>query len=198
LTRVKICGLTKPDDARFAVDAGADALGFVLERTSPRCIDEDHTQWIADLSPFVIKVAVFGRVDRAAAKAVFDLTQGAEWEILAEAAPKRIHVLRLRGASRADDFVKQTINAGALLVDAFREDAWGGTGHRVNWDVAAEIVQRAERPVLLAGGLTPENVAEAVRRVRPYAVDVSSGVEKSPGIKDWDKVRAFIEAAKAA
>jgi phosphoribosylanthranilate isomerase len=104
----------------------------------------------------------------------------------------------LRPGQRAADLINQTINASAILLDAYREDSYGGTGVTIDWGVAAEIVQRADRSVILAGGLTPENVADAVRRVRPYAVDVSSGIEKQPGIKDWDRMRAFIEAAKSA
>ncbi|RYG37638.1 phosphoribosylanthranilate isomerase, partial [bacterium] len=175
MTLVKICGLTNYEDARLAVDLGADALGFVHERTSPRFIGDDLPKWLMDLPPFTPKVAVFGRVDRVAHGGIFDLTQGAEWETYTEASAKRILTYRLRPGQSARDLTNQTVNAGSLLLDAFREEAWGGTGHRVDWDVAAEIVQRSERPVILAGGLNPENVADAIRRVRPYAVDVSSG-----------------------
>lgn len=198
MTLVKICGLTNYEDARFAVDLGADALGFVHERTSPRYIGDDLPRWLNDLPPFTPKIAVFGRVDRVPHAGVFDLVQGAEWETYTDAAAKRILTLRLRPGQTARDLTNQTINAGTLLLDAYRDEAWGGTGHRVDWDVAAEIVQRADRPVILAGGLTPENVADAVRRVRPYAVDVSSGIERSPGVKDREKLAAFIEAAKSS
>jgi len=84
------------------------------------------------------------------------------------------------------------------MLDAYREDAYGGTGHQVDWDVAAEIVQRAERPVILAGGLTPDNICEAIQRVRPFMVDVSSGVEREPGLKDHAKLRDFVQAARQA
>jgi phosphoribosylanthranilate isomerase len=196
--KVKICGITRAEDARMAIEYGADALGFVHELTSPRALEDEAAKWIGDLPPFVVKVAVFGRVDRAPAKSFYDFTQGVEWDVLPEAAPKRIHVLRLRKGQKANDFVMQTVNSGALLLDAFREEAYGGTGHTVDWELAAEIVQRSVRPVILAGGLNASNVQEAVRRVRPYAVDVSSGVERSSGIKDWEKMREFIELAKSA
>ncbi len=195
--KVKICGLTRQRDAELAAELGADALGFVHEKLSPRYIGDDLPVWIAKLSPFVSKVAVFGRVDRPALKSVFDLVQGAEWDVYPEAAAKRLHVLRLRPGAKAIDLVQQTIDASALVLDAYRDEAYGGTGHTVDWDLAAEIVQRAERPVILAGGLTPDNVADAVRRVRPYAVDVSSGVEESLGVKDPSKLRDFIAAAQS-
>lgn len=195
---VKICGLTRAQDADLALGFGADALGFVHELSSPRCVGEEHYQWIERLPPLTPKVAVFGRVDRTVPLGIFDLVQGVEWQVYPVPFPKRLHVLRLRKGQRADDLVQQTVNAAAILLDAYREEAYGGTGHPVDWDLAAEIVQRAERPVILAGGLTPDNVAEAVRRVRPYAVDVSSGVETKPGLKDIAKLRDFIEAAKGA
>lgn len=113
-------------------------------------------------------------------------------------AAKRIHVLRLRAGQKADDLIQQTVNASAIMLDAYKDGAYGGTGHTVDWGVAAEIVARSERPVILAGGLTPENVAEAVRRVRPFAVDVASGIEKEPGVKDPYKMAAFIDAARSA
>jgi phosphoribosylanthranilate isomerase len=199
MTRVKICGLTRAQDAELAVDLGADALGFVFEPTSPRYVgDEVEWKWIERLPTFSAKVAVFGRVNRNVPLGVFDRVQGVEWEVFPVPFPKRLHVLRLRKGQKADDLVNQTVNASALVLDAYREEAYGGTGHAVDWNLAAEIVQRAERPVVLAGGLTPENVAEAVARVRPYAVDVSSGVEAKPGIKDVHKLRDFIEAARGA
>jgi phosphoribosylanthranilate isomerase len=188
----------RAEDARLALEFGADALGFIHEKTSPRYIGEDQDKWVGELPPFVPKVAVFGRVVGAPAQAYYDLVQGVEWETYPFPPPKRLHVIRLRPGQRAADLINQTINASAIVLDAYREDSYGGTGVTIDWGVAAEIVQRADRSVILAGGLTPENVADAVRRVRPYAVDVSSGIEKQPGIKDWDRMRAFIEAAKSA
>ena len=199
MIKIKICGLTRASDAELAAELGADALGFVHERESPRYIGDDLPTWVARLSPFVPKVAVFGRVDRPALKSVFDLVQGAEWDLFPEAAAKRLHTVRLRPGSKAADLVQRTVDAAALVLDAHSDAAFGGTGVRVDPDVAAEIVQRSERPVILAGGLTPENVAAAIRRVRPYAVDVSSGVEDGkPGLKDPTKLRDFIQAAREA
>lgn len=199
MTRVKICGLTRPQDAELAMDLGAEALGFIFEPTSPRFIgDESDLKWIERLAPYAVRVAVFGKVARQVPLGIFDRVQGVKWEVFPMPYPKRIHALRLRAGQKADDLVHQTVNASALMLDAYREDAYGGTGHQVDWNVAAEIVQRAERRVILAGGLNPENVGEAIRRVRPYAVDVSSGVEAKPGIKDPIKLRDFIQAAREA
>lgn len=198
MTLVKICGLTRPQDAELAADLGANALGFIHEPSSPRFVTEGEYKWIERLPPFVVKVAVFGRVTKTVPQGVFDLVQGAEWEVYPMPFPKRVHVLRLRAGQKADDLVNQTINASALLLDAYKDNQYGGTGHVVDWDLAAEIVQRSERPVILAGGLTPDNVAKAVERVRPYAVDVSSGIESMPGMKDVAKLRDFIQAAKGA
>lgn len=198
MTRVKLCGLMRQQDAELAADLGADALGFVLERTSPRFIGDDVEKWMNRLPPFPVKVAVFGKVDRPVHKGVFDLVQGAIWEEYPEAPTKRIHVIRLRVGQSARDLVQQTVNASAILLDAYREEGFGGTGHKVDWDVAAEIVQRSDRPVILAGGLTPENVGDAIQRVRPFGVDVSSGIEDSPGIKNPSKMRDFVQAARQA
>lgn len=199
VTRVKICGITRPQDAELALDLGADALGFIFEPTSPRYVGaEGDWKWIERLSPYAVRTAVFGKVDRALPQGVFDRVQGVEWEVFPMPFPKRVHVLRLRAGQRADDLVNQTVNAAALLLDAYRDNAYGGTGHQVDWGLAAEIVQRAEKRVILAGGLTPDNVADAIRRVRPYAVDACSGVEAKPGIKDPVKVRDFLQAVREA
>lgn len=198
MTRVKICGLTRRDDAMLAIELGADAIGFVLEPGSARYLGEEIPKWISELPPIPVKVAVFGVVRGPVHQSAFDLVQASEWEVLAVPAPKRIHTLRIRPGQKADDFVQQSVNASALLLDAHKDGQYGGTGTKIDWDLAAEIVSRCDRPVLLAGGLNPDNVAEAVRRVRPFAVDVSSGVEAGPGRKDPGKLRAFFQAVRAA
>ena len=198
-TRVKICGLTNSHDAEVAIDAGADALGFVFERTSPRYVGEGELAWLSVLPPIPIKVAVFGRVDRPVPKGLFDVVQGVEWEVFPEPSPKRMHAIRLRPGQKPQDVVDTLIHANLVVLDAFSATgAWGGTGERVDWDLAAEVVRLSHTPIMLAGGLTPENVAEAVARVRPFGVDVSSGVESKPGEKDEGMIRAFVQAAKGA
>lgn len=196
MTRVKICGLTNYKDALLAIELGADAIGFVHEPSSPRCIGDFDLDWIQKLPPIPIKIAVFGKVHGPAFAGLFDLVQGVEWTEYPEPATKRIHVLRVRSGQRASDFQQLTVNSSAILLDAFKDGEYGGTGLTVDWDLAAEIVQCADRPVILAGGLGPDNVAEAVRRVRPFMVDVSSGIEERSGLKDAHKMADFIAAAK--
>ncbi|RYG25901.1 phosphoribosylanthranilate isomerase [bacterium] len=196
VTRVKICGLTNASDSEAAIDAGADALGFVFERSSPRFVGEGELVWLSVLPPVPVKVAVFGRVDRPVPKGLFDVVQGVEWEVFPEPAPKRIHSIRLRPGQKPQDVVDTLVHANLVVLDAFSQSGWGGTGERVDWDLAAEVVKLSHTPIMLAGGLTPDNVAEAVARVKPFGVDVSSGVEERPGVKDIGKVRAFVQAAK--
>lgn len=197
VTRVKICGLTNPADAEWAIECGADALGFVFERQSPRYVGEELS-WLSSMSPLPPKVAVFGVVDRPVPKGIFDIVQGVEWECFPEPSPKRIHVVRLKPGQAPEDVLETMIHANAVLLDAYHEGKYGGSGKTVDWEQASEIVQRSSLPILLAGGLTPENVAEAIGAVRPFGVDVSSGVEDKPGLKDHAKVRDFIQAAKQA
>jgi phosphoribosylanthranilate isomerase len=198
MTRVKICGLTNYRDAELAIEFGADAIGFVHEPSSPRCIGEFDLEWLRKLPPVPVKVAVFGKVFQPAFAGLFDLIQGSEWETYPEPATKRIHTLRVRKGQKPQDFTQMTVNASAFLLDAHKDGVYGGTGETIDWDFAAEFVQLADRPVILAGGLNPDNVAAAVSRVRPFMVDVASGVEERAGIKDTIKLRDFIEAAKQA
>jgi phosphoribosylanthranilate isomerase len=198
LTRIKICGITRAQDAEYAIDQGADALGFIFERASPRFVGDGELPWISALPPIPVKVAVFGRVDRPVPRSLFDVIQGVEWDVFPEPSPKRIHVVRPRPGQSAEDVMHTMIHATAVLLDAYTPDKYGGTGHRVDTDLASEIVQKSNIPVILAGGLNPDNVAEVIRKVRPFAVDVASGVEDRPGIKDFGKIKAFIQAVKGA
>lgn len=196
VTRVKICGLTTARDLDTAIEFGADAVGVILEPTSPRCVagDGELLAHVRRVHPFATTVAVFGRT--------------VNWDLCTGFAAVQAHGLLsapafklLRAHALADDDNLSFLADGdpdAWLLDAAVPGAFGGTGKRVDWDLAAEVVRRSPRPVILAGGLNPDNVAEAIARVRPSAVDVSSGVESSPRGKDWGKVRAFIEAARSA
>ena len=198
VTRVKICGLTNAADAETAVEEGADALGFNFERSSKRFVGDGELTWLSVLPPFPVKVAVFGRVDRPVPRGLFDVIQGVEWDVFPEPSPKRIHVVRLRQGQTAADLMETVIHASMVLIDSYSESAYGGTGKRVDCGLAAEIVRLSNLPVMLAGGLTPDNVAEAIQIVRPYAVDVSSGVEEKPGIKDAKRLRDFIQAVRGS
>jgi phosphoribosylanthranilate isomerase len=203
--RVKICGLTNVRDAVAAVDAGAAALGFMFFDQSKRHISSSAAAAIiTELPPFVSKVGVFVNateevIRRAIAETGIDTLQlhGEEPpEFCARFAPfKVMKAFRMRERNSLQECLKYREHA--WLLDSYVDGAQGGTGVAFDWDLAAEAT-KLSRMVVLAGGLKVENVADAVRRVRPYAVDVSSGVESQPGRKDHEKLRAFMAAARSA
>ena len=204
MTRVKICGITNLEDALTAVEAGADALGFVFYAASPRHIfPEQATRIISQLPPFVQTVGLFVNeeataVNEVAALCRLDLVQlhGDESADYCQQISRRVlKAFRVRSLTCLDP-IKDYRVAGYLL-DTFSPSFYGGTGTSFNWEIATEAVKRHQR-IILAGGLTPDNVAEAIRQVGPYGVDVSSGVEAGPGKKDREKVREFIRNAKEA
>ena len=203
--KVKICGITNEEDARVAVEAGADALGFILYRKSPRFVESAVVKRIINgLPPFVASVGVFVNEDAAAVRQIMDecgltLAQlhGDESSAYCEGLGRpTMKALRLkdRGTFLALAEFQGRANVRAFVLDAFSDQAYGGTGQTIDWTLAAEAAHASR--VLLAGGLTPDNVAEAIRQVRPYGVDVSSGVEVRPGQKDHTKVQAFIQAVR--
>ena len=203
MVKIKICGITELDDALHAVDCGADALGFVFYERSPRAIPPDKAQAIiAKLPPFVTVVGLFVNEDSRIVREVadhchLDVIQyhGDETPETVRKAPRRsIRALRIREDATLENL--EAYPASGLLIDAWVAGAFGGTGVLSNWEIAAEIAKK--RSLVLAGGLTPENVAAAIQAVRPYGVDVSSGVENAPGRKDKKKVAAFIRAAQLA
>jgi phosphoribosylanthranilate isomerase len=200
--KVKICGITNAPDALAAAEAGADALGFMFYDKSPRHISiPQAAEVIRQLSPFIIKVGVFVNasedlVMRAIGDCGLNLLQfhGNETpEYCTQFGLMSMKAFRIRDAKSLESLANYSTDA--WLLDAFVADKLGGTGERFNWDLAIEA-KKAGRPIFLAGGLTPSNVAEAVAKVQPYGVDVSSGVEAEPGRKDHTKVREFIKAAK--
>ena len=213
-TRVKICGLTRREDVQTAVDAGADALGFVFYPASPRYVSAHKaSELMAEMPPFVTSVGLFVNVDIDDIAAVVETThlsllqfhgdESPEWCAEAAAATNRpfIRVFRVKPDTTADDLLQYERiyrNASAyfkgLLLDTWT-DAYGGAGKVFNWSlVSKEIGPR----VVLSGGLSAQNVAGAVSELRPFAVDVSSGVEAAKGIKDAEKIRAFIRAVRQA
>jgi phosphoribosylanthranilate isomerase len=194
---VKICGITRLVDAQVAVDCGAGALGFVFWPRSPRFIDPFRARAIAaTLPPFVVPVGVFVDQDAEYVNAVAGLVplgavqlHGNEDVAFAATLTRPI----VRAISSADpSIVDKWPDRVTLLFDADDPVRRGGTGTQADWRAAAALA--AKRRLLLAGGLTPENVAAALAEVRPFGVDVSSGVERAPGIKDHDRLRAFIAA----
>lgn len=190
--------MTRPQDAELAIELGADALGFIHERKSPRFIGDGEHKWIAALPPIPVKIAVFGVVDRPVAKGLFDVIQGVVWDVYPEPSSKRIHVVRPRIGQKPEDIMNDVVPASAVMLDAYSPDAFGGTGKRVDLSFAAEVVARSNVPIILAGGLDPDNVAEIIKIVKPFAVDVSSGIEEKPGIKDPIKMRDFIQAVRGS
>ena len=200
MTRIKVCGITNPEDALCAVRLGATALGFVFYEKSPRFVKpEEAGEIIRQVPPFVTKVGVFvnAEVDylrEAKDVAGFDLYQfhGDETpEFCATFGEDYIRAIRVKDAGSLD--AVELYDTDAFLFDAYSPDAYGGTGENFAWDVLSRRKLEGKF-VILSGGLNPDNVRDAIRAVDPYAVDVSSGVESSPGIKDQTKLERFMEA----
>jgi phosphoribosylanthranilate isomerase len=200
--KVKICGITNAPDALAAVEAGADMLGFMFYEKSPRQVSvRAASEIIRELPPFIVKVGVFvdaseDLVMRAIGDCRLDMLQfhGDETpEYCAQFGAMSMKAFRVRDAESLQELPNYSTEA--FLLDGFVADKLGGTGEKFNWDLAIEA-KKLGRPIFLAGGLTPQNVADAVKRVQPYGVDVSSGVEAERGKKDHAKVREFIKSAK--
>lgn len=204
-TRVKICGITSAADARMCVEAGADALGFNFFPGSKRFVEPAAAiPWIKDLAGHTVRVAVVVNPDEALLRTIrdsdaFDVVQfhGDETPTECEWAGFSTWMKAIRVKDREDlERAKQYASHYALL-DAWVEGAYGGTGTRLDWDVVRDFV--TETPslrIVLAGGLTPHNVRQAVRIVRPHAVDVAGGVEYAPGKKDEYLVKEFVRAVR--
>jgi phosphoribosylanthranilate isomerase len=202
MVRVKICGTTNLDDAMAAVQAGADALGFVFYGKSPRVVEpKTAAEIIARLPPFVLPVGVFVDEELNVVRRIMEECKIPLAQLHGDESPRYcadlgrsvIKAIRVRDGRDLERMAAYQVCG--FVLDAFVEGVPGGTGVTIEWDLAAQAQQLG--PIILAGGLTPDNVLEAVRQVRPYAVDVSSGVEASPGKKDHAKLRAFITNAKS-
>jgi phosphoribosylanthranilate isomerase len=204
MTRVKICGITRIEDALAAGEAGADAIGLVFHGRSPRHVTPDQAAAIVRaLPPFVTSVALFVDPDAAMVEAVLrvvrpDLLQFHGDESAAFCRDFGVPYLKAIRVRPGVDLLQSAAvyaDARGLLMDAYSQAAHGGTGQSFDWNL---IPRDLPRPVVLAGGLGPDNVAQAVRQVRPWAVDVSSGVEAAMGIKDAAKITAFIREVRNA
>ncbi len=203
-TRVKICGITRIEDAITATQAGTDAIGFVFDPKSPRHIHPDQALKIARaLPPFITVVGLFVN---AAPDTIEGVLQHVPLDLIqfhGNEKPEqcrryhRPYIKAIHMQTDVDLYEKARLysDATGLLLDTYHADAAGGTGLAFDWD---RIANDMGKPLILAGGLTPENVGAAIRKVCPYAVDVSSGVEQSKGIKDAKKISDFIEAVKTA
>lgn len=204
-TRIKICGIRDARALDWAVDAGADAVGFVFVRSSPRHI-EPAEAWalVGALPPFVTSV---GLLANASVETFCEIEQDCPTSLVQLHGNESVSVVRQCGPGvvKAIRFDAETIAAelsrwdGVEEVDAILVDgSAGGEGRTLDWSCLAEHVAGVSKPIILAGGLTPENVSEAIRTVRPYAVDVSSGVEKERGVKDRARIAAFCRAVREA
>lgn len=202
-TRVKICGITRPEDGVAVAYQGADALGFVFYPPSPRAVTAQQALAVVDaLPPFVTTVALFVNPDVAEVESVLntvaiDLLQfhGDESAAFcAQFSRPYIKAVRMREGIDVAQIAQNYSEAQGLLLDAYRPGVAGGTGDVFDW---ARVPQNCDLPIILAGGLTPDNVSNAVRQVRPYAVDVSGGVEADKGIKDVAKIAAFMRGVNS-
>ncbi|MDH4873997.1 phosphoribosylanthranilate isomerase [Pseudomonas sp. BN515] len=200
--RIKICGITRIEDALAAIAAGADAIGFVFYAKSPRAVTPAQARAIiAALPPFVTTVGLFVDMPRAElarllTEVPLDLLQfhGDEGpEDCAGYGRPYIKALRVKPGDDVAAAISRYPAASGILLDTYVPGTPGGTGEAFDWSL---VPRDAAKPLILAGGLTPENVSDAVRQVRPYAVDVSGGVEASKGIKDAAKIQAFIQQAR--
>lgn len=200
MTRIKICGITNLEDALQAVACGADALGFVFFEKSPRCVSpEQAREIISRLPPLVTTVGLFVNEDPQTIRDTAEFCQLDRVQLHGDESPddcvlpplKVIKALRVKDAASLTQADEYPVD---LLLDAWSDQVYGGSGHCFDWQLARELAAR--RPIILAGGLRPDNVAEAVATIKPYAVDVSSGVELSPGRKDHEKVAEFIRRVR--
>jgi phosphoribosylanthranilate isomerase len=203
-TRVKICGITSVADGLAAARHGADAIGLIFYPPSPRLVSLDRAREVASgLPPFVARVAVFVNPAESEVDAVIRACRPDLLQFHGEEDPefcRRFGVPYLRAARvRAGvdllEFLSPFSDASGWLLDAFRQELYGGTGEAFDWDL---IPHGLQRPLVLSGGLDAESVGAAIRRVRPWAVDVSSGVESAKGVKDERRIAAFMEAVRNA
>lgn len=201
VTRIKICGITNEADALAAATMGADALGFIAVPGTPRFILPDDYAEISQSLPIFIKCVVVARRAEDAQDYLAEYVQhyeetgdktqirrGAQW---------RIRAFRVRDTASLQEIAEYPHAVGAVLLDAYHDSQLGGAGVTFNWKLAQRAKSLTDRPLILSGGMTPDNVADALEAVRPYGVDVSSGVERAPGIKDHAKMRLFINAVRA-
>ncbi|WP_269619096.1 phosphoribosylanthranilate isomerase [Zhongshania sp. BJYM1] len=203
-TRVKICGITRAEDALAAIDAGADALGFVFYPKSPRALKgEQAAKIISILPPFVSKVGLFVNAEEAEIREILascslDLLQfhGDESPEFCESfSMPYMKALRMSDDVDVRASTRTYASASALLLDSFKPGVPGGTGESFDWD---RIPKDLDIPVVLAGGLNPENAMKAIAACQPFALDVSGGVEQSPGIKCVQRMTRFIDAVSKA
>lgn len=202
--RSKICGITRIEDALAAVEAGADAIGFVFYPKSPRAVTAQQARAIiAALPPFISTVGLFVNASACELNETLDAVPLDLLQFHGDETPEQcegyhrpfIKALRVKAGDDIAAACDRYSKASGILLDTYVEGVPGGTGETFDW---ALIPKGLSKPIILAGGLTSANVSQAIAQVQPYAVDVSGGVEKSKGIKDHDKIRAFMSAVHGA
>ncbi|BBV96098.1 MULTISPECIES: phosphoribosylanthranilate isomerase [Pseudomonas] len=202
--RSKICGITRIEDALAAAEAGADAIGFVFYAKSPRAVDVRQARAIiAELPPFVTTVGLFVNASRCELNEILEVVPLDLLQFHGDETPQDcegyhrpwIKALRVRPGDDLEAACQQYAGARGILLDTYVAGVPGGTGEAFDWSLVPE---RLSKPIILAGGLSADNVGQAIAEVRPYAVDVSGGVEQAKGIKDAAKIEAFMRAVKQA
>lgn len=203
MTQIKICGITNVDDALCAAACGADAIGFIFHPASPRCVTPERVKAIiAALPAKLVKVGVFVNRDaeevaRISGECGLDLIQlhGDESPEYCRQFPAERLIKAVSPRTQAELQALDAYEVRAFLADFREPDRYGGTGKQADWNLAAALGRK--RPLILAGGLTEENIAEAIAAVSPQAVDINSGIERAPGIKDHDRMRRIVAIIRA-
>ena len=208
MKRVKICGITNTDDALCSIKNGAFALGFIFHTQSPRYIPPvKASNIVKDLPPFVTRVGVFvdmnlqgilaivKRVGLSAIQLHGDETPEFCFELRAVSSIPIIKAFRIKDSSSIQNIDKYTYAVNAILLDSYSKQEHGGTGKTFNWDIA-NLLKKLDKPIILSGGLKKKNIVEAYNSVKPYALDVNSGVEISPGFKDHEKIESLFKTLK--
>ncbi|MEA5671542.1 phosphoribosylanthranilate isomerase [Pseudomonas sp. MH2] len=202
--RTKICGITRIEDALAAVEAGADAIGFVFYAKSPRAVDVRQARAIVEqLPPFVTTVGLFVNASRCELNEILEVVPLDLLQFHGDETPADcegyhrpwIKALRVRPGDDLEAACQQYSGARGILLDTYVAGVPGGTGEAFDWSL---VPARLSKPIILAGGLSADNVGQAIAQVNPYAVDVSGGVEQAKGIKDASKIEAFMRAVRAA
>jgi len=202
-TRVKICGITRPEDAIDAAHLGADAIGLVFYSKSPRAVHVEQAKTIVYALPaFVTTVGLFVNADANEVKNILNHVPLDVLQFHGDESPEYctqfsrpyIKALRVQPATDIEAFAQQHYLAQAILLDTYVKGVQGGTGQAFNWQL---VPKHCSQPLVIAGGLTPENVPQVIQELKPYAVDVSGGVEQAKGVKDKAKVAAFIKGSQS-
>ena len=199
-TKIKVCGITNIEDALLASSLGVDALGFVFAESKRRITPENAKKIIDTLPPSILKVGVFVNEKEKTVKELAKICGLDALQFHGDESPeytqkfKQIVIKSFRVKDEDSLKVLSSYKVSAYLLDTYSQKAYGGTGEVFNWDLAVKTKQFG--PIILAGGLNPDNIEEAIRKVKPYAVDVSSGVESSPGKKDKHKLEEFVKRVR--